>query len=79
MENSKINRLATFCEQTWSLLSTDEKERYYYDHGIIGFIEDCMTILNISDKEVTVDDIDFIVDRLYDLDMEDSTETEGDN
>lgn len=68
MENSKFNRFTTFCEQTWSLLSTDEKERYYCDHGIIGFIEDCMTILNISDKEVTIDDVYFIAQRLCDLD-----------
>ena len=66
MENSKFNRFVTFCEQTWDLLSQDEKEAHYNNAGIIGFIESCMEIVHIHDAELTVEDLDFICNRIID-------------
>lgn len=74
MENSKFNRFVTFCEQAWDLLSQDEKEAHYCDAGILGFIDSCIAILHIQDAELTVEDLDFICDRI--LDNEDTKNSE---
>ena len=74
MENSKFNRFVTFCEQTWDLLSQDEKEAYYNEIGIIGFIENCMELIHIYKCEVTIADVYFICDRI--IDNEDTKNSE---
>lgn len=66
MDNSKFNRFVTFCEQTWDLLSQDEKEAHYMDAGILGFIDSCMEIVHIHESELTVEDLDFICNRIID-------------
>lgn len=67
MENSKLARLTLFAEQTWFNLSPDERENYYNDTGIIGFIEDCMKILRIYPSEIAVEQVDFICNRILTL------------
>lgn len=66
LNHSKLNRLVLFCEQTWAVLSEPERENYYSDTGIIGFVEDCMKILRIYQSELSVEQMDNIVNCLLD-------------
>ena len=67
MENSKLARLTLFAEQTWTNLSPVERENYYNDNGILGFVDDCMSILRISESEITVEQMDFVCDCILAL------------
>lgn len=64
MENKQLNRLTIFCEKTWDNLSRPEQESYYDDTGVIGFIENCLPLLKINPDDVTIADMDHIVNRV---------------
>lgn len=64
--NSKDKaRVATVAAQVWQILSEDEKTDYYYTTGIIGFVEDIISMLHIDMAVEEPDFIDSIVAQLY--------------
>lgn len=64
--NSKDKaRVATVAAQVWRILSEDEKTDYYYTTGIIGFVEDIISMLHIDMAVEEPDFIDSIVAQLY--------------
>lgn len=64
MENRHLDRLTIFCEKTWDNLSPSEQENYYNDTGIIGFVENCISVLKIDLNDVTDADMDHVVNRV---------------
>lgn len=56
-------RLKYFCRQVWWFLTDDEKDAYYCDIGIIGFIEHCAQMLHIrlDDFKTRIDEHSFEV------------------
>jgi hypothetical protein len=45
-------------------LTDNERERYYYDVGVIGFVENVAELLGFNLNEITADDIDNIAQQL---------------
>ena len=64
MERSKLNRLTVFCEQVWEQLSPAEQENYYNGTGVMGFVEDCMAMLHMYISELTIEQMNELVDSL---------------
>lgn len=64
MESNKKLRLEEMCIQSWSQLTSEERERYFYDTGIIGFVEDAAAVLNINIDELPEADLDDILNKL---------------
>ena len=57
-------RLTAMCCAIWQLLTKTERENYYFDCGIIGFIEAVATMLYMDIADFDDDDFDFIIDSL---------------
>lgn len=64
MENKNLVLITIFCEKTWNKLSQSEQENYCNHTGIIGFVEDCLSMLKIDQDDVTITDMDYLVDKL---------------
>ena len=66
MENNKV-RLKEMCGSIWSMLTEDEKERYFECEGTIEFVSDVATILGTTiDNTLTEDELDEVLDKLND-------------
>jgi hypothetical protein len=67
MENVNKIRLKEMCCKVWSLLTQDEKERYFDCEGTIEFVSDVATILGTTiDNTLTEDELDEVLDKLND-------------
>lgn len=61
-----MDRIVKLGRQIWSLLTEDERERYYRV-GTLTFVENIVSLLNIDDFDQNDDyDIDSIHDRIFD-------------
>ena len=61
-----MDRIVELGRQVWSLLTEDERERYYMD-GTLTFVEDIVSLLNINDFDWNDDyNIDSIHDKIFD-------------
>ena len=61
-----MDRIVELGKQVWSLLTEDERERYYMV-GTLTFVEDIVSLLNIYDFDWNDDyDIDSIHDKIFD-------------
>ena len=61
-----MNRIVELGRQVWSLLTEDERERYYMV-GTLTFVEDIVGLLNINDFDWNDDyNIDSIHDKIFD-------------
>lgn len=70
MENNKV-RLKEMCGSIWSMLTEDEKERYFCCEGTIEFVSDVAVILGTTiDDTLTEDELDEILDMLNEMDAE---------
>ena len=64
MNKREKTRLTEVCCAVWSLLTTAEREQYYYDCGTIGFIEVIATMLYIDIADFDDTDFDEIINVL---------------
>ena len=61
-----MDRIVELGKQVWSLLTEDERERYYMV-GTLTFVEDIVSLLNINDFDWNDDyNIDSIHDKIFD-------------
>ena len=61
-----MDRIVELGKQVWSLLTDDERERYYMV-GTLTFVEDIVSLLNINDFDWNDDyNIDSIHDKIFD-------------
>lgn len=61
-----MDRIVELGKQVWSLLTEDEHERYYMV-GTLTFVEDIVSLLNISDFDWNDEyNIDSIHDQIFD-------------
>lgn len=61
-----MNRIVELGRQVWSLLTEDEREKYYMV-GTLTFVEDIVSLLNINDFDWNDDyNIDSIHDKIFD-------------
>ena len=51
-----MEKLSRMCKMVWKELSTEEKEAYYYDTGMIGFISNIARVLHIDVNTITSED-----------------------
>lgn len=61
---TKYKRLKELCRTVWSLLTEEERERYLYDTGTIGFIEDVAKILDLEVEDLLVELLDDILNQM---------------
>ena len=54
-------RIQEICYKVWQLLTDDEKESYYYDTGLIGFIEDVAGLIRFDADKLTETDLNLIM------------------
>ena len=60
-----MDRIVELGRQVWSLLTEDERERYYMV-GTLTFVEDIVSLLNINDFDWNdVYNIDSIHDKIF--------------
>ena len=64
MKNKNLDRITIFCKETWNNLSQYEKENYVNYTGILGFVEDCLSKLEIDQDDLTIADMDYLVDKM---------------
>lgn len=57
-----MDRIVELGKQVWSLLTEDEHERYYMV-GTLTFVEDIVSLLNISDFDWNDE---YIIDSIHD-------------
>ena len=65
MENKEMTleqkaRLVKFGHRVWKMLSPEEKDAYYCDTGTIGFVEDVVDMLHLSNCVVPLSEIEAI-------------------
>ena len=61
-----MDRIVELGKQVWSLLTEDERERYYMV-GTFTFVEDVVSLLNINDFDWDdIDAIESIHDKIFD-------------
>ena len=61
-----MDRIVELGRQVWSLLTEDEHERYYMV-GTLTFVEDIVSLLNITDFDWNDEyNIDSIHDKIFD-------------
>ena len=54
-------RLQEICYKVWQLLTEEEQENYYYDTGLIGFIEDAAALIRFDADKLTETDLNLIM------------------
>ena len=54
------DELSTIVYELWKILHQEEKEKYYYDTGIIGFLEEFC----LNDKYLTEDEIELTLGNI---------------
>lgn len=60
-----MDRIVELGKQVWSLLTEDERERYYMV-GTLTFVEDIVSLLNINDFDWNDEyNIDSIHDQIF--------------
>lgn len=70
MKDNKT-RLTELCGSIWSMLTEDEKERYFCCEGTIEFVSDVAVIIGTTiDDSLTEDELDEILDMLNEMDEE---------
>lgn len=60
----KRTRLEKMCYEIWTLLTTEEREKYYYDCGTIEFVAQVSKMLYLDIEEVDEDELNRILDLL---------------
>ena len=64
-------RLKELCCNIWSMLTDDEKERYFCCEGTIEFVSDVAVIIGTTiDDTLTEEELDEILDMLNEMDEE---------
>ena len=51
-----MEKLTRMCKMVWKELSTEEKEAYHYDTGMIGFISNMARVLHKDVSTITSED-----------------------
>ena len=54
-------RLQEICYTVWQLLTEDERETYYYNTGLIGFIEDDASLIGFDVNKLNETDLNLIM------------------
>ena len=67
MNKIEKTRLTTVCCAIWQSLNEAERENYYFDCGLIGFIEMVATLLYMDIADFNDTDFDVIIDTLNEV------------
>lgn len=63
MEQSK--RLVAVARKIWRTMTPDERNRYYYDTGTIGFVENVASLLGLGLHKVTISEFEAIHTKIF--------------
>lgn len=59
-----MKRLVEMCLGIWSMMTEEEKVSYFYNTGIIGFVEDVAGIIGFDVDSISVDEFNDILAQL---------------
>lgn len=58
------SELKDLCIVIWKLMPEEKREEYYYDTGVLGFIEEVIALAKIDVNKFTEDELDYIADQI---------------
>ena len=64
-----MKKLTRMCKNVWKKLSTQEREAYYHDTGMMGFICDVACLLHLDVTTITFETFTKITEELMLIDL----------
>lgn len=65
LTRTQKGRLVTMARRIWKSLSHEEQERYYYDTGTIGFVENVAQLLGLHLCTLTLSEFEQIHTKIF--------------